>query len=425
MYTMISPLKYVRVLAVAGCLILLFCGCAEKPDPDTADTTSAQQAATETCSVSDKVIPEFQLQLVNLAFEAAASIPANPFIKDRSRVQEKVIDACLELGQPVRAVRYADKIENWRRGLCYAKAAVALAQNGYPAEQVGNGLDLAEKIAAMDHGQKWRSDRIKAHIAHAYTVLGNHEKAGQFRENLEGVETTELVDISAEDSAVESFDEQAGVLDEMIATGTFDATVQALNGYASLFNTFYGERDKRNSAEQKIKNSWDLLQVMIRMELLMAMADFALNHNDPNKAGSLADEAQAFLDDYTWQLRDRIPHSAMLLILQYKSGDQDKARQTSDAVLKLFNEKKHTEHIIYHPEMLYSLAEASHAIGDHQTALTMYKQALDACSENPKSLTRSEDFSAVCCSMALRGVEPDAELWNQMNTLYQGLGEPW
>ena len=67
-------------------------------------------------SLNDLYIEDFQHQLIDLAFESASLIPVKPHIKDRSRKQEEVILACIELGLPNKALGFIPQIENWREG---------------------------------------------------------------------------------------------------------------------------------------------------------------------------------------------------------------------------------------------------------------------------------------------------------------------
>ena len=76
-----------------------------------------------------------------VAFAAASAMPLNPHIKNRSRAQEVVVAACLELDQPQRAQRYIEQIANWRRGAGYADLAFHQAQQGR-IDQVEPQLEL-------------------------------------------------------------------------------------------------------------------------------------------------------------------------------------------------------------------------------------------------------------------------------------------
>ncbi len=84
--------------------------------------------------LADAPLVRYQSELLDLAFETATVIPIEPHIKDRSRAQEGVVAACIELAQPVRAVGYTEQIDNWRRGSAYGDLALFCARLGYTEE---------------------------------------------------------------------------------------------------------------------------------------------------------------------------------------------------------------------------------------------------------------------------------------------------
>lgn len=80
---------------------------------------------------------------------------------------------------------------------------------------------------------------------------------------------------------------------------------------------------------------------------------------------------------------------------------------------------------IYHAEAIRPMAEAYHAMGDTESALDIYRQAIEEGMENPNSRPRAEDLSETCLSMALNGVEPGAELLDRISQIAENLGQPW
>ena len=71
-----------------------------------ADEPSAPIRVVETAPLADRTLDVYQGELLDTAFEFATMIPVRPHIKDRSRTQAAVVEACLELDQPLRALRY-------------------------------------------------------------------------------------------------------------------------------------------------------------------------------------------------------------------------------------------------------------------------------------------------------------------------------
>ena len=351
--------------------------------------------------VLDKEMSQFQVDLLNLAFDTATSIPVEPHIKDRSKAQEAVVATCLELGQPMRAEAFIEKMNNWRCGLCYARLALYCEEQGY-SHDAQEYLKLAEHSSEGVDG--WRKDQITAVINQV------RDLPKQVHEQLEKEDL---------------FDEQVASLDAMIAAGGFDSSKNALTSYAQLFDCFYENTERRLLIEEKIKTSWDKLPMTVRFELLTKLADIALQHSDPQKALELVNDTQSLLDDYQWPPDVRIPMMATLIELRFRSGDVEKARLDADAAQSLFNSQKEKILNIDRAQTLRSLAEAYHTIGDAQGTLLIYKLAVEAGTENPNSRPRAEDLSATCCSMALNSVEPDAALWTRIYQIKDGLGQPW
>jgi hypothetical protein len=164
---------------------------------------------------------------------------------------------------------------------------------------------------------------------------------------------------------------------------------------------------------------------MIRVELLIALAGFALDHGDQGKALELVSEARAVLDGGRWRLEDRVALLATLAELRSRSGDAQRARADADAARSLFAAEREKIVNIYRARALRPLAEAYRAMDDVAAALTVYKQAVEEGVANPNSRPRAEDLSATCTSLAVHGVEPDAELWTRIRQICAGLGQPW
>src|SRR5262245_27591540 len=76
-------------------------------------TTPADGANAPAAAAADAPLTIDQAELLDLAMQSAAKMPLNPHIKNRSRAQEAVVDACLKLGQPARALAGIEDIANW------------------------------------------------------------------------------------------------------------------------------------------------------------------------------------------------------------------------------------------------------------------------------------------------------------------------
>ncbi len=372
--------------------------------------------------IADKPLADFQKKLLDIAIDTATAIPVNPFIKDRSRVQHWVIETCLKLDQPKRAARFADKIDNWKRGLSFADISYYLVEQGYGLEKVKPGLDLAEKIANIDHGQKWRADRIKARIVQTYISLGKPHFVEDMRKELVDFELGKMLKTEAMATSKDEFDRQIKALDAAVALQNFDITNNALYAYVELYNLFYDDPNYRSLTEERIKTAWQKTPRNIRFDVLVKLGEFSNDHLDKEQSLRLLNEAQALLDARGWSLKENTQLSAKLAALKYNMGDTEQAVKDLYESLTVFDEKK--EHLlnIYRAETLCAIAETYVLIGMKDKALSVYKQALEEGMINPNIQNYAEDISTTCCSIALSGLEPDSDLWNRINDISEGLG---
>jgi tetratricopeptide (TPR) repeat protein len=373
-------------------------------------------------SISDQPLAEYQVKLLDLAFQTASAIPKNPHIKDRSRAQEAVVTACLKLEQPGHAAQYCEGIDDWRRGLCFAELAFYYAKRG-AVEPAKDYLAKARKIC--DEAQDWRKDTINVKMAQVLVLLGQNDQASQYEIGVVDSQKGKVAGIRAMQCDEGAFDEQMQALASLGKEGGFDILQNIEQAYAVLFNRFYSDTQRRDRTEREMKSLWNTMPYFIRMELLMTLAGFALNHGDAVKALELVHEADQLVKDGQWRLDHRISIIAGLSALRFRAGDTVTARNDCDAVLGLYDAQRLSIVNIDRARTLHKLAEAYQVMGDTETALMVYKKAVEEGVENPNSRPRAEDLSAACCSLALSAVEPDAELWDRLNQIREGLSQPW
>lgn len=408
---------YLWLLAGPTLLLSIFaCGVG------TAKESAAKEESDTIHTPADRPLADFQKDLLELAFDTATAIPTAPHIKDRCKTQAEVVAACLELGQAGRALGYLEKIDNWRRGACYADLGFYCAQQG-EEESARRCLDFASEISK--NAEDWRRDTIRIKIAKTYTLLGQNNMSDLFAKDVVDSEKGKVAGAKAMTGDKGSFDEQMQALDALIEPGNFDILRNALEACAQLFNRFYNDAPRRAQAEEKIKTSWDPMPIFIRIDLLLEMAGFALDHADQAKALELVNEARDLLDACKWPLKNHIAMAAKLAALRFQAGDQEKARAEADAELALYREEGDKIVSIWRAGALRPLAEAYQAMDDTDAALDVYRLAVEEGVVNPNSRPRAEDLSATCCSMALHAADPDAELWTQMRQIREGLGQPW
>lgn len=428
-----TPSRFQLLAATCALTALVLPSCAKE---SSASSPQAPKTAA-VAAVQDQPIATFRGDLLELAFDAASAFPLKPHIKSRSRAQEAVVRACLELDQTERAVRYANGIADWRRSSAYADIAYHLAKNGR-MDRVQEYLDIALKGSsaatpagpdsasdAVENSQEWRRDRVRASIARTYILLGKDELAAQIAAGVVDSEVGAIHREKARNSEPESFESQLKVLDTLVTTGSFDSLLAALNAYAELFNRYYDESARRQIVEEKIPLAWAKLPIDVRLQVQIQLAGYALAHQDSPKALAILDEAQKMLDGTAWESEYHVPMRAKLAAARFRAGDHERARRDADAVLAAY-EKDHEKIVnMFRAGVLRPLAETYHVLGDSAKARAVYARVLEEGALNPNARPRAEDLAATATSMAVNDVEPDAALLARMKEIRSKLVDPW
>lgn len=383
-----------------------------------------QAAEEQVYRLQDAALETYQDQLLDIAFSSASALPLDPHIKNRARAQKEVVEACFKLNQDLRAYGYAQEIPNWRAGIAYADIAAKLARKGAPYEMVEPHLTEALEVARK--ADDWRKDRIKVKVAQVQKQMGLQKAAVALVDQVDAdAESVKMFQTEAKTCSPEEFETLMKALAEQVGTGNFDLISSALQAYVSLIDRFYENSTQREQLEQAIKTGWDTTPYTLRLELLENMTQSALNHQDSSQAQEWTNEALGMTQNTQWPVRYLIPIKARLAKLCVKVGNTEQAKEQIQAGLNQFEREKPKIVNIDRAGLLRSLAEARQIIGDSDGALELYRMAVEAGVENPNSRPRAMDLSATCCSMAISQVQPDEALWQRLNEIRNGLGDPW
>ena len=412
---MIRLTRFISILLIFLCLgTLATCG-----EPSQANHSSDAKGATE--PLADKPLQAFQTKLLELAYDTASSIPLHPHIKDRALVQYQIVTTCLEMDLPSRALGYGQKIDNWRRGAALADLARYCVENGIKADVESY---LTKAIDAVKDVEDHRRDQVRVNVAMTRTLLGEHSKASSLEKGVEVSEQGKGI-VARIQSDGDAYETQVRELDALTTTKNFDLVRNAARGYAALFDKHYQDVKRRQHSEDRIKASWAPLTILIRVELLMQLADIAFKHRDIGKAKSLVDDAQTIVESHHWPLEYHVPLVSRLASLRHRTGDVERAITDADKVFERYNKERSSLVDIDRAAAIRPLAEAYHKMGQPAKAMTVYRLAVEDGAENPNARPRAIDLVATCRSMALCGFEPDAKLMDRMAKIRSGLGVPW
>ncbi len=374
--------------------------------------------------------------LLTLAFETASAIPVRPHEKDRARAQEEVVFAAIELGRIDLAKEWVERIDTWRRGSAYADLAFALAASG-ESPDLRRYLVLASGIA--DREADWRRDRIRMKVARVHARLGEVAEARRIAGTLPVEEAGKLDEVRIEampalaiqgdaDAVAEAqaaFDAEVDVLDRIVASRTFDPTRHALAAFTALHRRHYATPARRDLVEARIRGGWVLLPIDLRIDLLLSLAENALVAGDSAAAQRFVAEATSMAEAATWIAEHEVPLLGRLAGASQAAGTPEEARRLAVKAIEVFDAKRDTIFDIYRAAALRPVAEAYAAMGDRDTAGSIYRRAIEEGFGNPNARPRALDLSATCISMASSGVLPDAEAATRLREIRGLLTDPW
>lgn len=373
--------------------------------------------------LDDSPLADYQGDLLDLAFRAVSKFPTFPHIKNRCLAQEAVVQACLTLDQPQRALRYLAKIDNWRKGTAYADLAFFAVEQGAKAETVEPFLKKAAQVASAT--EDWPKDRIAIRIAQVYTLLGMTDKVNQYNQNIDQGESSKLAIAQAMVSERSSFEAEMVRLEAQLATKSFDVSRAGLVAGVEYYRRYYERPAYRSRVAATMKTAWEDLPMRIRIELLMKLAEVCLDRQDRDEATKWVKEADALMSQVKGNPRFVIQPMMQLAALQFRSGDRLGAKDRAKKALALYNSREAKIINIDRAQLLVAIAEAHCVFNEKKAALRHYKRAVEAGMVNPNSRPRAQDLSKTCCSMAVYQCEPDEILWKRLKEIEQGLGDPW
>lgn len=394
-----------------------------------AGTARPSTASREISSVpTDRPIAAFKADLLDRAFRAASALPIAPHVKTRSRSQESVVAAALELDQPTSARGFADRIHNWRRGAAYAEIGVWYAERKC-ADEARKLFELADKVALesaqSEKAQDWQVDRIRSRIAAGYLLLGDGERSAKFAAGMVDSEAARVNAVRARAFDPKDFDAQLAAFDSMFSIGNFEQVKSSLEMCTDLFDRFYDDAAKRAALESRIKTAYSKLPAGVRIDLLSKAAATATKKENNRHSLDLIETAAGIMRATVWAPGDEVPLRSRLALLRFRAGDVERAKAELVDAVHLFESKAPEIVDIERAGALRPLAEAHEKIGDHAGALALYRRALEEGVKNPNSRPRAEDLCATALSMALANCEPDQELRDRLNRVADGLGDPW
>lgn len=400
-------------------MAILISACSEPGTTRAAET--AQPAAQAN---KGEPLEAYRAELLDLAFDTAVTYPVNPHIKDRSRAQQRVVEAALALDQPDLALEYLEDIRNWRRGLMYARLARYLsAQPNPPVRKIEALLGLAE-AHGRDPLQEWRTGRVYGAIAEARAILGQVRKTQEALDEADDIAVP--MDASravAAATEADEFQKSLEQFDQIGDSGEYELQKAAIFGYVMLYDQFYDNADRRELLTERVEAKGQALPPVIRFQALIRMGNVALDHEDQQRALALAEQAEQLKDEYRWPLDFDMPMEADLLKLRIRAGQEQSAAKQLVEALEIYEQKREQVQSFQRAAILRPLAEVHALLDDEAAALNAYRRVVEEGAVNPNRRPRTDDLVDTAVSMARYEVEPDDDLWATMRDIYRGLND--
>lgn len=388
----------------------------------------AHSGCEERLNADVRPLAPHQEWLLERAFEAASALPIDPHVKTRSRLQETVALAALELGQPKKAIVYADKIEDWRKGSVWTEYARFQARSGFQREALdwlGRAGEIAEGAGRSSAAQEWRRDRIRAGIASVFVLLGKHADAERWSEGLVDSEAKVVALARAEAAGAAETGEQIAWARRLIENGGFEQVGAALSILGVLFVRNLNVPEVVQTVEGLIEAGSRKMPVTRQIDGRLELAARLTMRGAMGAAIGQLERAEAILASEPLIPESRIPILTRLAAAWAGAGEREAARAKVGAAAREYEEARGRIVDIFRARTLRPIAETVYLLGEVESALEIYGRALEEGAANPNSRPRAEDLVATCLSMAVRGIEPDQALSKRIDEIGRGLGDPW
>ena len=390
---------------------------------------------------AERPLETYRAELLQLAFDGVSKMPLRPHIKNRSRAQQKVADACLALGMPEQARTYVEQMENWQRWLGYANLAHDYARQGDTdmavrlVEKIQPALNQAKDRAAgrivnttpnelYDSLEDWRYQTVLTRLAEVQMLL---QDAALKTADAETYGELNASRINAESSlqSDETFDESMARLRVYTEDQNFEIVHLGLVKMAALVGQHYDRVELMEFVENEVIPHIRKTPVFMRVDVLQHFAETALENGDAASAGQLID----LLDKVVVMLAPRpqfhIPEAVKLVHLRYDAGQTEQALAGLAALEAEYDAARKNIVNMDRAGLLCRIAEVYGAMGEMEKACALYSRAVEEGQVNPNARPQADDLNEICCSMALSGVEPTPALRAKLIEMNQNLSEPW
>ncbi len=402
---MTTPRNNITIAATTLLAIALGLGhtrCAAQP---------AQLASTKECT-----------ELLALAFSIASTIPPNPHERDRARMQELVVQACIELGELDLATTNANAISGWRRGEAIALIGQQYAKN----HDVARAHAFAEKALLVAAGEsEWRRERITIEASKIAVQLGEESEALTLAAAASPAQRGQVQVAHAARALPETFDAHADEFDRAIATKNFDLARGAIDGYLALLTRVAADDARSARACTSIEGAIPGLPLDLQVTYTVDFARVLSANGQKDRAIAQMKRSAELFAATKFLAEDVAPLGCSIARARIEMGDVETARAELHALRAQFDARRSEIVDLRRARSLRSLAEAFEEVGDRESAMACYAAAVEEGCMNPNARPRAEDLCATCISLALARVIPTPGVRTRIDLARVALVDPW
>ncbi len=370
-----------------------------------------------------------QLKLLDMAFSGVSKMPVKPHIKNRSRSQQQVVEAALELGRPEQAERYIRHIQNWQHWMGCANLAFFYAQHGRrhlarkSLRYAEAALEMSERLRSgsivttgpnplIDSLKGWRFRQVKARVDETHWLLSLTPLANA----VGGMADRQVQDWGASMSVLRTIPRHIG----------FEVMAETLAGMAKLADECCAAADIGRLLEIDILPRMERTPIFFQIDVLNSLAEICVRRGDNQRAMEIVACTESLINHQLLAPRFFISETAKLIVLRFKVAVKSQAATRDiDHLMEYYRDKRGVIVNIDRASLVCRMAEIYHLIGMKDTALDIYSQAIDEAMVNPNSRPRSQDICSICCSLALNNVKPSDALLVKLEKAISQLGSPW
>jgi tetratricopeptide (TPR) repeat protein len=345
--------------------------------------------------------------------------------RDREMAQEAVVLDIAMKGLLDEAMRRADGVEGWRRGVAYAEIAKMLAKKGRVDEAkvlIAKALEVAKGTS-----EGWQGPRVEAHAAQAQTLVGGMEATRSTTERLEQDDTLQYGGLTAvlRATSYAAKGEFAPAMAALEAAGKDTAIEIAwpmTQAYLDLARRPEWTAAQRLQVLEAAQAAASGIQERIsKLDALEAIADACRQADLGVKAREVLDVFHADVAVLTDATVLKAPYLASEARLRARLGEREKARAILEEALRIGSQA----YPIDRPAVLANVAAGWHVAGDATRAAEVLDSALGFAEGLVNARPRALAFVEIARVLARYDVPMGDPVRVRFQRALAGLKAPW